>query len=336
MRAARIGLDARSTRQMSVGMKTYARELALRLPRVAPEYEYVTFTEGGNFGWNEQIALPWKMRHAGLDLAHFLSLYAPAIVPVRFVVTIHDLIHLQFPQYFKAKVGPYYRSVVRFLCARALRVITDDERTIEDLVNFLHVDAEKVRVVPLGVEERFLCPPAPYVPARPYLLYAGNHRPHKDLPTLFEAWSSLPESFEIDLYVTGADDFGGELARRSTPQRRIVALGEVQPSQLAAVYAGAKAFVTPALREGFGLPMLEAMAAGSPVIACDRAVPSALAKAALTFPARDCAALRAQLVALLTDEGLRLKTIERGRAAARALTWDRCARATADIYREVV
>lgn len=336
MSRARIGLDARQTRQLSVGMQTYARELVRRLPRIAPEYEYVTFTAGRNFGWSEQVALPWKMRRAHLALAHFLALYAPVVIPARYVVTIHDLIHLRFPEYFKAKVGPYYRTVVRLLCARAARIITDDERTIDDLVALLHVDARKIRVVPLGVDERFLQAASPHVAARPYVLYAGNHRPHKDLPTLFAAWSALPESLEVDLYLTGSDDFGGELQRRSGARRRIVALGELSASELACLYAGARAFVTAALREGFGLPMLEAMAAGCPVVACASAIPGVLEDAALTFPPRDSAALRAQLLTMLTDEELRGATIQRGRQAASALTWDRCARATADVYREVL
>ena len=106
MTAARIGLDARLTRQLSIGMKTYARELLARLPRVAPELTYVTFKHGENFGWAEQVVLPFALRRARLDLVHFLSQYVPLILPPRFVVTIHDLIHLRFPQYFKSKVHP--------------------------------------------------------------------------------------------------------------------------------------------------------------------------------------------------------------------------------------
>ena len=96
-----------------------------------------------------------------------MSQYVPLMLPPRFVITIHDLIHLRFPQYFKAKVGPYYRTVVRRACARATRVITDDERTVEDLVEFLGVDRAKVRVIPLGVAERFLEPVQPVVARAP-------------------------------------------------------------------------------------------------------------------------------------------------------------------------
>lgn len=336
MNAARIGLDARSTDQMSAGMKAYSRELAERLPEVAPEFAFVRFTEGRNFGWEEQVALPLAMRRARLDLVHFLSLYVPLIAPAPSVITIHDLIHLRFPEQFKAKVGPYYRTVVRRACARAARVITDDERTVGDLEHFLRVDRAKVRVVPLGVDERYLEAAAPFAGARPYLLYVGNHRIHKDLATLFDAWAALPQDREIDLYVTGRDDFAGELQRRSTSARAIVALGDVSTERLASIYAGAVALVSPAWREGFGLPMLEAMAMGCPVIASAQAVPGVLAPAAWTFPAGNAAALRAALEELLADEGRRGNFVNLGREIARSLTWDRCARATADVYREVM
>lgn len=332
----RIGLDARSTAQMSVGMKAYAREMAARLPNVASEFTFVAFTKGRNFGWQEQVAMPLAMRRARLDLVHFLSLYVPLIVPGCSVVTIHDLIHLLFPEQFKAKVGPYYRTVVRWACAHAARVITDDERTVADLQRFLNVDRRKVRVIPLGVDELFLRDAAPFTAARPYLLYVGNHRKHKDLPTLFDAWSALPAERGIDLYVTGPDDFAGELQRRSSASRAIIALGDVPAEQLAAYYAGAMALVTPARREGFGLPMVEAMAVGCPVVACADAVPGVLARAALTFGAGNAAELRAVLEQLAGDEVRRARIVNLGRETARSLTWDRCARATAEVYREVL
>ena len=332
----KVGLDARLTRQMSAGMKTYARELGARLPLVAPDLEFRTFAGGANFGYEEQVALPRAMRKANLDLAHFLSLYAPLFPPRPYVMTIHDLIHLRFPQFFKSKVGPYYRTAVRFIARRAARVITDDARTVGDLIRYLGVDAGKIRVIPLGVEDRFLAPIERYVATQPYILYVGNHRPHKDLPTLFEAWSRLPEALRIDLYVTGPDDFGTSLLRYQSPSRQIVVLGEVPQPKLPALYAGASALVHPALCEGFGLPMLEALASRCPVIACEDAVPAVIESVVLAFAARDAEGLSVRLQRLLADEGLRDALVNEGRALAQTLTWDNCARLTADLYREVL
>lgn len=332
----RIALDGRMTRQMSVGMKTYARELMARLPHVAPEFSYVTFERGSNFGIDEQIRLPVSIARSRPSLTHYLSLYMPLFVPSPFVVTIHDLIHLRFPEMHKRRVVPYYATVVRRACARAARIITDDERTIEDLERYLHVDPHKVRVVPLGIEERFLASAIPFVAPRPYLLNVGNHREHKDLMTLLRAWSSLPERIKLDLYFTGPDDFDGELERCSNEHRQAKAIGDVDPDALAALYAGAFALVHPALLEGFGLPMLEAMAMGCPVIACRDAVPAVLAPDALIFAARDHTTLRDSIVRLYDDAGLVAQLREAGMRRARSLTWARCARGTADIYTEVL
>lgn len=321
---------------MSVGMKTYVRELVARLPQVAPEFTYSTFSSGRNFGFEEQVRLPLTMRRERADIVHFLSIYVPLVAAAPSIVTVHDLIHLRFPQYFKAKVRPYYQTVVRIACARARAVVTDDERTIDDLHELLGVDRKKVRVIALGVDDRFLSPAEPFAAERPYVLYVGNHRQHKSLETLLDAWSGLPPEDAVDLYLTGPDDFKGELQRRSAADRAIVALGDVPDERLASYYAGARALVQPALREGFGLPMLEAMASGCPVIACEDAVPRILEPAALTFAARDSAELSAILHDVLADAGLRERFVNLGRRIARTLTWDRCARATADVYREVL
>jgi glycosyltransferase involved in cell wall biosynthesis len=317
-------------------MKTYARELTRRLPIVAPEYAFVAVGEGANFGWSEQVALPRAVRAANVALTHYLAHYVPWTAPKPFVLTIHDLIHLRYPQFYKSKVGPYYRTVVKRACDRAARIITDDPRTIGDLERFLGVDPAKVRAVALGVDESFLGPIDPIRAPHPYLFYVGNHRTHKDLRTFFDAWSSLPPECAVDILVTGPDDFAGELQRRATRTRRIVALGEVDPSSLARYYAGALALVHPALCEGFGLSLLEAMASRCPVIASADSVPRVLAASSLVFPTGDAAALRVELERIVSDEGLRARLVNRGYETAKGLTWERCARATADCYREIV
>ena len=332
----RVALDGRLTRQMSIGMKTYARELVARLPQAAPDIAFVTMMHGSNFGWSEQVQLPHAIRRANVGLTHYLSLYAPVFAPRPYVITVHDLIHLRYPQYFKSKVRPYYQTAVRFICSRAERVITDDERTVNDLERFLGVARERVRVIPLGVQERFLDPIAPHAGDRPYILYAGNHRPHKDLATLFAAWRGLPDDLAVDLYVTGEDDFADPPEGHGARSRRIVILGEVSESQLPGYYAGAVALAHPALTEGFGLPLLEAMASRCPVIACADAVPAELEAAALTFPARDVSALRAQLLRVLAGGEVVRALVETGRALAERLTWERCASKTAAVYREIL
>jgi glycosyltransferase involved in cell wall biosynthesis len=332
--SARIALDARITRQLSAGMQTYVRELTARLPAEAPDLEFVTFREGANFGWAEHVRLPLAVRAARPALTHFMSQYTPLVMPRPYIVTIHDLIHLLFPQHFKRKVGPYYQTIVRSVASRAARVITDDARTVDDLRRLLAIPPEKVRVVPLGAQDIFMKPPAPPRAERRYFLYSGNHREHKDLATLVAAWRALPEDEAVDLLITGADDIGA--SGFATQHRRVVALGDLPAVDLAGYYAGAVALVHPALREGFGLPMLEAMAAGCPVIASADALPWVLQGAALTFPPGDAAEASRAMRSVLADEVLRTKLVNEGRARAGEFTWDRCARETANIYREIL
>jgi glycosyltransferase involved in cell wall biosynthesis len=332
----KVALDIRCGRRISVGMRTYIREVSSRLPQVAPEYEYRLYDRGENLGIVEQILLPLQLRMDGVGLTHYMAHYVPVLAGGCFIFTIHDLIHLRYKEFFHAYIEPYYLSVVRRACRRAARVITSDRRTISDLVHFFGLDPGKIEVIPLAPRDRFFLPAQPYRGARPYLINVGNHRHHKDLGTLLRAWASLPARYAVDLYLTGPDEFGGELQRLSNGSRRAIALGDVDDDALASYYAGAQALVHPSLLEGFGLPFVEAMAQGCPVIATTTSIPDPVAESALTFEPRDVEAARTLIERLLDDQALRGALVERGRAAVSALTWERTARETAAVYRDVL
>lgn len=327
-----VVLDLPRARQLSVGMRAYAEAMVARLPIVAPDLHFIARERSTALDLSEQIALPMALRRTRARLAHYLSVYAPLFGPRPYVITIHDLIHLRFPDYFKQSVGPYYRSVVRAVCARAARVITDDDRTIADLQRFLGVSPQKVVVVPLGVDDAYFAEIAPAAEPRPYFLYVGNHREHKDLPTLFSAWQALAPESNVDLVLTGDDDLGPAFERPKRSSGELRFIGNVGPDRLARLYRGAVALVHPALTEGFGLPMLEGAAVGAPVIASDGAVPTVLRPYVDVFPARDVRALTALMERVLGEGPLR----EGARRFARTLTWDRCAERTAEVYRNVL
>jgi glycosyltransferase involved in cell wall biosynthesis len=266
-------------------------------------------------------------------LVHLPSPFVPLVVPAPFVVTIHDLIDLHYPEFGKRKVGPYYRYGVGPVARRARAVITDDARTATDLTTFLGVDSGRVRVIALGVD----APPpstAPPPHETPYFLYVGNHRGHKNLATLVRAWAALPEARTVDLRVTGSDDVGDAFAGLTRTRGRLIFTGTVDDAALTALYRGARAYVHPALREGFGLPMLEAMRAGIPVIAARTALPEILTPHALTFAPTDVDELRDVLLRALDEPTDFAKRGEAAQAATRELTWERTARETAAIYRE--
>jgi glycosyltransferase involved in cell wall biosynthesis len=325
-----VAFDARETSHMSDGVLAYSRQLRAWLPRVAPDLRVMPLGGGDNFDLAEQVALPLALARSGARLAHFPTIYVPRFVPIPYVLTIHDAIDLHFPRYVKRSVVPYWRAVVAPVARGARAVIVDDEATIADLERFLHVDPRRARVVPLGSDDAS-AGVVPMSHPRPYLLYVTNRRPHKNIATLVRAWESLPAERAIDLVLSGDDD--GSV--RGTRERgAIVHLGRRAGDELARWYAGAAVYVHPALREGFGLPMLEAMRAGVPVVAARSALPRVLAPYALGVDPRDALQFRAALLELLDDPPAAAERAAAARAATAALTWERTAAATAAVYRE--
>ncbi len=331
-----IALDTRVTRHFSVGMQRYNAELSHWLPQVAPDLELRFFARGSAFSFAEQVELPLAMLRSRAAFVHHLSLYAPLCPSLPVIVTIHDLIHLRYPEQFKPQVQAYYRWVVGPLSRRALRIITDDEKTVDDVMRFLGVAERKIRVIPLGVSSTFLAPefaPNPCPVSRPYLLYAGNRRPHKDLATAFAAWASLPDEIEDDFWLTGSDDVSLSLPRTRPNGARVCFLGELSDEQLARTLHQARALVYPSHCEGFGLPLLEALSVGTPVIASSAALPGILRGYAISCPPGDIMAFRHAIIDLPQSD-FQERTARRAYSAS--FTWERCARATADLYREVL
>jgi alpha-1,3-rhamnosyl/mannosyltransferase len=139
----------------------------------------------------------------------------------------------------------------------------------------------------------------------------------------------------VDLYLTGSDDLDGELQRYSTGKRKAIALGDVTDDELAGYYAGAVALVHPAMLEGFGLPFVEAMASGCPVIATDTSTPDAVKDVSLHFSVGGVEEATTHMRRVLDDEAFRTRLVEQGRNVVASLTWDRTARETADVYQEI-
>lgn len=323
-------LDARETRRMSAGMRAYVRELSRRLPVVAPDIKLRTVMRGENFSFIEQVEIPFASRHA--QLVHFPTIFAPVLLPRRYVVTVHDLIHMRFPELFPRATTVYYSVFVRRLLQGAARIVVGDERTVDDCERFFSIPQDRVRVVSLGYEPELLSI-APRHADRPYLLYVGNHRPHKNLQTLIAAWQRLPSSIEIDLVLTGENDI--ELPPH-VAGRHAVFLGDLAPAEVAAQIGGAAAVVQPSLAEGFGLPVLEALVRRVPVIAADDAYPQVFKPYVACFAARDVDSLTALLhEAAVMPQRLRSRAAE-GEAIARTYTWDRFASGIAAVYREAL
>lgn len=308
------------------GVERWARELADRLPllrheRYAVIRPPVALAHSAGHAW-EQLALPVAARRSELLLSP--ANLAPLAGPGN-VVVIHDAAPFHDP----AWQGPVYRSWHRFLVPRIARrarlVIVPSEYVRSELVGLLGLDAARVRAIPPGVDARFADPPAPEALLRrlglerPYVLAVGTDSPRKNLGLLDRVAPAL-ESVGLLVAIAGS---ARSYLPRSEPGA-VRRLGYVADADLPALYAGAAAFAMPSLYEGFGLPCVEAMAAGTPVVSADRAaLPEACGGAALLVDPDDPDAFVAALAEAAGPERSRLA--EAGRARAAGLRWARSA-----------
>jgi glycosyltransferase involved in cell wall biosynthesis len=329
-----VALDARITPRMSAGMRAYVRALLACLPRVAPDIRLHPVGRGRNFSLDEQVGLPAEIDRLAPALTHYPTIYVPLRRRKPYVAMVHDLIHLQFPQFFSPLTPLHYALVATPMYRGAAALLTSDRRTADACAELLGVPLERCRIVPLGYDPAILAPVAPLTTPRPFAFYAGNHRPHKNLRVLYEAWAGLPDAVELDLTVTGPPDATAAARyRRRSGELRFT--GDLPVAELVRHYRAAAAYVHPALVEGFGLPMLEATVLGTPVIAAAGALTELLGPFAATFPAHDAFALRALMTDVLANPAAYRRRAAEGSVAVRAYTWDRFAAATAAVYREV-
>ena len=302
------------------------------------------------FSLRQQWAIPRTLRRLRADLYHSPYYLMPYWPGVPTVVTVYDLIPLLFPQH----VSPTARLLFRWMTALALRaasrVIVISQATRRDLLTFYHLPPQKVTAIPLAADPGFHPPPPAEVnrvrrkyDALPenYLLYLGINKPHKNLVRLIDAFSRF--TFHVSrftLVIAGAWD-----SRYPEPRQRAEALGlenvvrflgPVPEADLPALYSGATLFVFPSLYEGFGLPVLEAMACGTPVVCSNTSsLPEIVGEAALTFDPLDVTEMAAKIEEALHDEALREEMRGKGLQQAAKFSWERTAQETLKVYREV-
>ena len=202
-------------------------------------------------------------------LAYFTPGFNPPVFSkIPLVMTIHDLIHLRIPEEGGALKGLYYEVVVKPALRKSFRILTVSRFSKEEILSWVRIPEEKIVVVGNGVSEIFSSEGPVCRPGFPYFLYVGNRKPHKNLPLLFDAFSlaRLPDPFR--LFLSGPPDSKtqGEIARRGL-EGKIFFGGEIPEGDLSALYRGATALLFPSRLEGFGLPVLEAMSCGVPVLA---------------------------------------------------------------------
>jgi glycosyltransferase involved in cell wall biosynthesis len=267
--------------------------------------------------------------------------------PLPQVMVVHDLIPLHLPGSFPRQYL-YFRHVVPRILRASRAVVTDSESTKRDVVRFYGIDPTRVSVVPCGYDRaRFHVGIDPSAVMHkhglgPYVLFVGNLFPHKNLPVLLEAFQLLTKRFPHSLVIAGKKDprYYPSLAARASALRepgRVRFLDYVPAEDLPALYAGAAALVLPSLYEGFGLPVLEAMACGTPVIASRAgSIPEAAGDGALLVEPSDVRALAAAIQTVLDDPGEREGLRRRGFAQVVRFGWERTALEMLEVLREAV
>ena len=366
----RIAIDVRKLHDFGVG--TYVRNLVHWLARLDRETEFVLLCRredceaieqlGPNFrpmpdrsasySVAEQFTVPLDLARVRPDLFHAPHYVLPALTPCRSIVTIHDCIHLRFPEYLPGRLAHLYaRIFFRVAAKRSARILTVSEASKRDILRFCPVPAEKVTVIFNAIDDRFFEPPGPaemtrvrerYQLERPFLLYSGNVKPHKNLERLIDAFARLrgDGGDDIMLLITGAEiSRYAELRRavhRFNLHKHVRFLGFQSAERLAILYRLADAFVFPSLYEGFGLPPLEAMASGTPVLTSNvSSLPEVVGDAALLIDPYEPAAIADGMRRILSDQALRATLIARGLERAAQFSWEDSVRRVLRIYHDV-
>jgi glycosyltransferase involved in cell wall biosynthesis len=296
----------------------------------------------------EQTVLPLWLRRHHVDLLHSPVFVAPLLAPCASVVTILDMTWFALPGQHTRVKGAYFRAMIPPSAGRAAHILTISEATKRDVVALLGTAEEKVTAIPLGVDLAAFFPQAGagraealkdhYGISQPYVLYVGKLEPRKNLPVLIEAFFAIAAGFpNHQLVIAGNPGWDYQAiygtAARSPVSRRVHFPGFIAETDLPALYAAADLFVYPSSYEGFGFPVLEAMACGTPVITSNvSSLPEVAGEAALLVDPLDSAALAAAMRQALADPTMRQELRARGLEQARHFTWEETARRTLRAY----
>jgi alpha-1,3-rhamnosyl/mannosyltransferase len=285
-----------------------------------------------------------------IDLFHGLDARLPEYRQVRKVVTLHDVFSLISTVFSDEAFIRKKRERYRQIAGSADRVITVSGSTKKDVMEHLGIPEERIDVVPLGIdsvyrpvsEEEARAVAARHGIDGPYLLFVGNVSSRKNLVRMIEAFALLPAALREDhiFVMAGMVTFGGEEALAAIEalglNDSVKHLGFVPHGDLPALYSGASAFMFATLYEGFGLPILEAMACGTPVVASNlSAHPEVAGEAAILVDPTDTDAIAVATAKILEDESLRESLIEKGLARAGHFTWENTARRTLEVYNKL-
>jgi glycosyltransferase involved in cell wall biosynthesis len=366
-----IAIDAHSVGTQLAGNETYAANLIEALADIDQSNQYTLYVTRqsavdrfANRWPNFQVkrtlphaplvriplTLSRELRRHPVDLLH-VQYTAPPLAPCPVIATIHDLSFEHLPETFKKRSWMQLRVTVRQTARRAAHIITISEHSKQDIANTYGIERDRITVTPLAAPAnvtrltdaaRIRTVRAKYGIARDYILSLGSLQPRKNLVRLIEAYSILRserrETSFPQLVIAGKRGWLDQETIRAAEQNafagEIVFTGYVADEDLAAIYSGAVCFVYPSYFEGFGLPVVEAMQCGVPIVASNvTSLPEVVADAGLLVNPFDSRALAKAIASLVDDGDFRAELAAKGRDRARAFTWKKTAELTLEVYK---
>jgi len=317
------------------------------------------------YSFTEQIKMPWLIWKEHLDLMHFPHFNVPIFCPTKFIVTIHDLILTKFPTTRATTLGPilykiknfFYKLVIWLAVKRAKKIITVSHFTKNDIMKKFKIKTERIIVTYEGVanftkgregqeidDKKIILG---YninsfhkdVQNKPFLFYVGNAYPHKNLEGLIKVYIEIYKSNpNLALILVGKEDYFYKRLKDFANKLNIKVIfpGYVPDNQLGILYRQALAYVFPSFYEGFGLPALEAMAYGCPVVSSNQAsMPEILGNAAIYFNPYNEKEMANQIKKIIEDDNLRQTLIKKGLEQVKKYSWQECAKETLAIYHQI-
>lgn len=356
----KIAFDGTVLHGLKSGVGYYCEELLKAMVALDQETEFFVFShqplnlqfsaEGGNLRFTNTLRFPIRAfyLHALLprildsvqpDLAHYTNFLAPLWERQPYVLTIHDMGMETLRHAHPLAKRMYTKRLVPRIARKARLIITNSEYSKWEIVRYLGISEDRIRVTPLAASPKFR-PMRRERTDDPYFLYVGNLEPRKNLERLIEAFARLPRK-DHRLVIVGNRWYRGHAAEEKAKSLglngRVQFMGYVPRAELPALFNNATAFVYPSLLEGFGLPIVEAMACGAPVIASNNSSLREIAgEAAVLVDPRSVEQITEALARVAEDNALRDELSSKGLARAADFSWERTASRTLDVYREAV
>lgn len=363
----KIVIDARLYGQSGIGR--YIRNLIFYLGKLDSKNQYFILhlkedynllTYQNNFhkiladfrwyGFKEQYGLLRLLKSLKPDLAHFPHFNAPVFYKGQYVVTIHDLIHQHFSMQRSTTLNPVaysikwlsYKMVFRNAISKACKIIVPSNFVKDQLVTDWKINKEKIMVTPEAVDQTILNLSQKKLKQpnikKPYIFYVGNAHPHKNVEGLIESFLKLKEKYiDLKLVLSGQDHYFWQRIKNEFQHKDIVFTGQISDEELVSLLKSAECFVMPSFEEGFGIPILEAMACCCPVVSSDAgSLKEVGGDACIYFNPSNINDMIKKISQVLDDEKLRQKLISKGLKRYKEFNWQKLAQETMEVYRQCV